>query len=428
MIQPLANCVAGLDVHKEVVVCSVLYDDDQGQIHKQTKSFKTFNSDLDQLVKWLKSFEMELVAMESTGIYWKKLYEILEEAQLKTIVVNARYMKQVPGRKTDVADSEWIAELARCGLLKASFIPPQDFRELRLLTRYRKKLTGTLSAEKNRTHKVLESLGIKLSCVVSDIDGVSARKMIDAILQRKQPEEIVSLAMGRLKTKKADLLKALRGYHLSNRNHFLLQGLQNHIQWLENKLEQIDSQIFAAMEPYDNSWKILQTLPGIDKLSAAMLLAEFGIDMSHFKNQHHFSSWAGMSPGNNESAGKKKSAKTRKGNHYIRILLCEIANSARHTNSQFKGIYQGLVIRKGHKRSIIAIGHKILEIIYVLLKKQIPYKDPQFDYEQMMVKKNAPRWIQALKKYDFLSEEIFSSDKKSGDSSEKVKIYELRNL
>ena len=273
-----------------------------------------------------------------------------------------------------------------------------------MLTRYRSKLNGVLSAEKNRLQKLLEAEGIKLSCVVSDIDGVSAAMMIEAILEGKKPEQIVELALGRLKNKKKELLEALRDYHLSDRSQFLLRGVVSHIKWIKGRLEEIDLQVVAAMKPYKEEWELLQTLPGIDIISAAMLLAEMGVDMDQFRNCNYLSSWAGMCPGNNESAGKRKSGKTRKGNKHIRRVLCEIANGAVKTNSQFKGLYQGLVIRRGRKRAIFAIGHKILKIAYALIKNKVPYKDPEIDYEAMLVKKNAPRWIKALTKYGYLSE------------------------
>jgi transposase len=403
MIEPIAKCVAGLDIHKAIVVCTVLREDSEGQLVKKTRKYKTFRNDLRQLALWLRESEIEVAVMESTGIYWKQTYEIIEDTGLKAYVVNARHIKNVPGRKTDVMDSEWLAELARCGLLRPSFIPPRDFRELRLLTRYRKKLTGVLSAERNRLHKLLEASGIKLSCVVSNIDGVSAVRMIEAILEGKEPDEIADMALGRLKKKKKELLRALEDYRLSDRSQFLLKGVLSHIRWIEARLKEIDSQVFAAMKPYQEEWMILQTLPGIDRISAAMLLAEIGVDMGQFKNADHLSSWAGMCPGNNESAGKRKSGKTRNGNSYIRKLLCETANAAIKTDSQFKGLYKGLVIRRGHKRAIFAVGHKILKIAYVMLKNKVPYKDPEVDYEAVLVKKNAPRWIEALKKYGYLS-------------------------
>jgi transposase len=210
MIQPIAKSVAGLDVHKKVVVCTMLNEQEDGEIVQQTREYATFRKDLVSLAEWLRDSGVELVAMESTGIYWKQVYEALEDVMLNASVVNARHVKNVPGRKTDVKDSVWLSELSRCGLLNGSFIPPRDFRQLRLLTRYRKKLTGILSAEKNRLHKLLEAFGIKLSCVVSNIDGVSSNRMLKGILEGLDPEEIAELAVGRLRNKKPAILKALK--------------------------------------------------------------------------------------------------------------------------------------------------------------------------------------------------------------------------
>jgi len=405
MIQAIAKCVAGLDVHKKNVVCTLLSEQKNGEVVAQTREFSTFRRDLIDLAEWLKDSAVELVAMESTGIYWKQVYEAIEDVMLNASVVNARHVKNVPGRKTDVKDSLWLSELTRCGLLNSSFVPPRDFRQLRLLTRYRKKLSGILKAEKNRLHKLLEAFGIKLSCVVSKIDGVSSNRMLKGILEDLDPEEIADMAVGRLRKKKPELLKALEGYRLSDRDRFLLSILLSHIKWIEEQLVKIDEQIVSAMKPYKKQWELLQTLPGVDQISAAMILSEIGVDMGDFKTSGNICSWAGMCPGNNESAGKRKSGKTRKGNNYIRTILCETANAAIKTKSQFKGMYQGLVIRRGHKRAIVAVGHKMLKIIYSMLKTGEAYKDPEIDYEKMMVKKNAPRWIKALKKYGYVNKE-----------------------
>lgn len=368
-----------------------------------TREFSTFCDDLQKLAKWLYESEIELAVMESTGVYWKCVYAEIEELGVPCYVVNARHVKNVPGRKTDVLDSEWLAELARCGLLRPSFVPPKDFREIRLLTRYRKKLTGMQSSEKNRLHKVLESGGIKLGAVVSDIDGVSAREMIAAIIDKTHtPEELAQLARGRLRSKEAELVRSFEG-RLTDRHHFLLKQIQQHIQWLDSAIARVDDQVAEGMSPYRQEWELLQTHPGIDRIAAAMILAEIGVSMEAFGTKERASAWAGMSPGNNESAKKRKSSRTLHGDKFIKTVLCEIANCARKTESQYKGKFQSLVIRRGHKRSIVALGHKILEVIFVMLKNKVPYKDPGIDYDQLLVSRNAPRWIQALKKYGYLT-------------------------
>lgn len=309
MIAPIKRCVAGLDVHKKRVMCTILQEEEGGALKKSTHEFSTFRDELKRLAKLLYESEVELAVMESTGIYWKCVYEEIEDRGIVSYVVNACHIKNVPGRKTDVLDSEWLAELARCGLLRPSFIPAKDFREIRMLTRYRKKLTGVMGAEKNRLHKVLESAGIKLGAVVSDIDGVSAREMITAIIKKTHTnEEIVKMARGRLKSKERDLMRSLDG-RLSDRHLFLLERIQSHIKWLEEQVITIDSQVEKAMIPYKEEWQLLQTIPGVDKITAAMLLSEIGVDMSPFGNKDRLSSWAGICPGNNETANKKKGVK-----------------------------------------------------------------------------------------------------------------------
>lgn len=306
MIEAIARSVAGLDVHRATVVCTILREDKNGELKKETREYPTYRRELQKLSKWIKGSEVELAVMESTGIYWRAIYDAIEDEGIKVFVVNAHHVKKVPGRKTDVQDSEWLAELARCGLLKASFIPPKDLRELRLLTRYRRKLSGNLAGEKNRLHKVLDECGIKLGCVVSDINGVSAKRMIEALIKGVYlPDEIAKLATKRLRTKEADLRMALDG-RISDRHRFVLQRIMGHIEWLEKQIEEIDCQVVEAMKPYMKEWHLLQTIPGIDEISAAMLLAEIGVDMIRFGSKERLSSWAGMCPGNNESAGKKR--------------------------------------------------------------------------------------------------------------------------
>ena len=404
MLETIVKRVAGLDVHKMVIVATVLLTQEDGEIRKETREFRTFRKHRRQLVRWLNRFGIELVVMESTGIFWKSIFETLETAGIKTCVVNARHVKNVPGRKTDVMDSEWLATLARAGLLKPSFIPPKDLRELRLIGRHRMKLHSMLAGEKNRLHKILDDAGIRLSGVVSDINGVSAKEMVTGLIENKPVDELVLCARGRLKAKAEELRDSL-SESISERHKFLLQRIQNHIQHLEQEIREMDDYLFAAMTPYQEQWSIMQTLPGVDKFSAAMLIIEIGTDMEQFGNSGQLASWAGMCPGNNESAGKRKSGRARKGNRSGRRILCEVANAARKTNSQFKGKYQGLVIRRGHKRAIIAVGHKILRVIYSMLKNNQPYWDPEIDYEALTVKRNAPRWLRALKKYGYLSAE-----------------------
>ncbi|MGO9311244.1 MAG: IS110 family transposase [Syntrophobacteraceae bacterium] len=397
-MEAMINNCAGLDVHRRQVVCTLIQD-----TKRTTREYPTFSRELKELARWLQREQVGLAVMESTGIYWKAVFACLEAAGIEGRVVNARHVKQVPGRKTDVCDSEWLAELAQFGLLRPSFIPPRDLRELRLLTRYRRKLSGILAGEKNRLHKVLDDAGIRLGSVVSDIDGVSARAMVEALIEGgSTPEQIAEKALGRLQKKKDALELALEG-EISDRHRLVLQKMLGHVKWLRRQIAVIDGQIVAAMKPYQEEWKLLQTIPGLDVVSAAMLIAETGVDMSRFGSKDRLCSWAGICPGNNESAGKRKSGRTRKANPYVRSLLCEIANSARKTQSQFQGLYKGLVIRRGHKRAVVAVGHRILQIVYIILSRKEPYRDPEIDYEALVVHRNAPRWLKALQKYGYLT-------------------------
>ena len=403
MLEPIVKRCAGLDVHKMVVVATVLVEQPDGQVSQQTRSFGTFRSDRDALCGWLGEAGVELAVMESTGNYWKSIYAALETASIETYVVNARAVKQVPGRKTDVNDSQWLAALARCGLLKPSFIAPMDLQQLRLIGRHRLKLKGIAAGEKNRLHKVLDDAGIRLGGVVSDIHGASAQAMIEGLIRGKPPQQLVQQARGRLQAKRDQLLQAL-DEPLSERHRLLLQEIRDHLGFLEPQMQRLEEQLLAGMAPYQRYWQLLQTIPGIDAIGAAMLIAEIGVEMERFGSAERLASWAGICPGNHESAGKRKTTRIRQGNRVLRQLLCEVANAACKTHSQFRSKYQALVIRRGHKRSIIAIGHKLLRVVYTVLKEQQPYRDPEIDYEALVVAKNAPRWLKALKKYGYLAE------------------------
>ncbi len=394
--------VAGIDVHRMKHVVTVLIEDENGQTIKHQHEFGGFKRDLKALAIWLREWRVERVILESTGIYWKSVYAHLENAGIPAWVVNAHYVKQVPGRKTDVADSEWLAQLGRYGLVRASFIPPQDLRELRLISRYRKKLIGTLSAEKNRMHKLLDDAGIKLGGLVADINGKAAQAIINGLIEGIPINEPVKLS-GRLRAPKEDILASLDG-DLSARHTMLLRELRSHIGELETHLDKLDAYLTEAMKPYTWAFELLQTIPGIDAMAAAAILIEIGDDMSHFGSAARLASWSALCPGNNESAGKRKSGKTRKGNILLRALLCEAANAARCTLSVFRAKYQGLVVRRGHKKAIVALAHKLIRTIYFMLTRRQAYHDSGIDYAAANVAKNAPRWLKALKRFGYWPE------------------------
>ena len=392
--------VAGIDVHRMTHVVTILIPREDGTVASETRTFGAFKRDKRALVRWLQEHRIELVAMESTGIYWKSVFAHLEAAGIPALVVNAFHVKNVPGRKTDVSDSHWLAQLARFGLLRGSFIPPKDLRELRLVSRYRRKVAAMLAAETNRLHKLLDDAGIKLGGVVSDINGVCATKMVAGLIAGAAPEELAVLGRGKLKAATEVLAAAMDG-ELSSRHRLVLDAVADHVRYLEARLAELDRYLFAAMEPYSWAWQLLQTIPGIDEIAATMILIEIGVELQTFGSAARLASWAGLCPGNNESAGKRKSGKTRHGNPIIRYILCEAANAARRTKTVFGAKYDSLVIRRGHKKTIIALAHKLIRTIYVVLTRRMPYRDHTVDYEAASVAKNAPRWIRALKKYGY---------------------------
>lgn len=393
--------VIGLDVHQaQITACAILEAAD-GTIQVERRQFGAFKRDRRALAAWALSLAPDLVVMESTGIYWKSPYAALEAVGLRAWVVNARHVRQVPGRKTDVGDAQWLAMLARAGLLRHSFVPPAQLRELRLIARQRQKLVGVLASEKNRLHKLLTDAGVRLGVVVSDVHGQSARAMVKALIAGAAPGEVLTHASRRLKATREELFDALHG-ELTASHVFVLDELMAHVEDLEARIARFDARLLEGLTDEHNALALLQTLPGVDRIGAAMLLVEIGTDMGVFGHADRLASWAGVCPGNHESAGKRKSGRARKGNPYVRRLLCEFAHAARRTPCVFKSKFDGLVVRRGHKRSIIALAHKLLRTIFFMLSRSQPYRDTAVDYQALSVKRNAPRWIKALTQYGFI--------------------------
>lgn len=341
--------------------------------------------------------------MESTGTYWKSPYAALEKVGIHAEVVNARHAKNVPGRKTDIADARWLATLARAGLVRGSFIPPAQMRQLRLVSRQRQKLVGQCSAEKNRLHKVLTDAGIRLSVVVSDIHGQAARAMIKALLGELPLHEVLD-RKGRLRASREELLEALSTDDLSETHRFVAAEILEHIEQLEQRIARMDRYLLDALKAHGPLLDLLETIPGIDRPGAAMLLVEIGEDMAVFGSAERIASWVGICPGNNESAGKRKSGRIRRGNPWVRRLLCEFAQAAARTRCGLKAKFESLKIRKGHNKAIVALAHKLLRIIYAMLRDGAPYKDSTIDYEALVVARNAPRWLKMLRKHGFLAQ------------------------
>ena len=394
--------VIGLDVHQAQITACALIEEADGSARIEQRQFGAFKRDRRELATWAAALSPDEVVMESTGIYWKSPYAALEAVGIRAKVVNARHVKNVPGRKTDVGDAHWLATLARAGLLRGSFVPPAKLRELRLIARQRQKLVGQLASEKNRLHKVLTDSGVRLGVVVSDLHGQSARAMVKAIIAGQPPHEVLKLASRRLKASREELFDALQG-DLTASHRFVLDELMRHIEEIEARIARFDRRLLGELESERNTLALLQTLPGVDLIGAAMLLVEIGTDMDVFGTADRLASWVGICPGNNESAGKRKSGHLRKGNLYVRRLLCEFAHAASRTNSVFKSKFQSLIIRRGHKRSIVAIGHKILRTIFFMLKRREHYRDSATNYEALSVQRNAPRWIKALTKFGFIA-------------------------
>ena len=371
---------AGLDVHKKMVVATVLVSDEHGQLPKETRSFETMTASLLALSDWLTSYEVTHVAMESTGEYWKPIYNILEE-NFEVLLVNAQHIKAVPGRKTDVKDSEWIAELLRYGLLRASFVPPKGQRELRELTRFRTTFVKERATLINRLQKALEGANIKLASVVTNIEGNSGRAIIEAIIEGKStPEAMADLAKGRLRAKRDALEQALVG-RVQAHHRFILQELLCQIDSLDETIKRFDAEIQDYCRPFEAAIERLDTIPGVARETAEVIVSEIGIDMSRFPTANHLASWAGVAPGNHESAGKRLSGRTTKGNQALVTALTQAAWAASHTkNTYLSAQYRRLASRRGRKKALVAVAHSILIIAYHLIKDQKIYQDLGSNY------------------------------------------------
>jgi transposase len=402
-LTPMHKRVIALDVHQAKITACAVVEQDDGRVEVTKRDFGAFKRDRRALAQWALEIKPEVVVMESTGVYWKSPFAALEAVGIIAWVVNARHVKAVPGRKTDMADAQWLATLARAGLLRASIIPPIDFRQLRLVARQRQKLVGMCSAEKNRLHKVLVDAGIRINVVVSDIHGASARAMIKALIKGQAMHEVLD-QKGRLRVSREDLLEALSTEQFSAVHRFVAEEIMLHIEQIEQRINRMDQYLLDGLRAWQPQLNLLQTIPGIDIQGAAMLLVEIGADMTVFGSAERLASWVGICPGNNESAGKRKSGRIRRGNAWVRRLLCEFAQAAARTRCALKAKFDSLAIRKGHKKSVVALAHKMLRTIYAMLASGTHYQDKSVDYEALSVARNAPRWIKMLRKHGFMAE------------------------
>ena len=371
---------AGLDVHQKTVVACALLGKAGSEPEMEKRTWGTTTSQLLEMADWLRARGVTHVAMESTGTYWKPVWAVLE-GQFDLTLCNAAHVRQVPGRKTDQKDAEWIADLLRHGLLRKSFVPPQPQQDLREWTRYRAQVSADRSAVGNRIRKLLEGANIKLGSVASDVLGVSGRRMLEAMIQGEtDAEKLADLGLGQLKHKRAALVEALRGRVREHHRRMLRLELA---QWkfLNALVAELEEAIEDALRPFAEAAELVKTIPGFSEVSAAAAVAEIGAGMEQFADAGHLASWAGLCPGNNESAGKHYSGKTRGGNIWLKRILCQVAWAAAHTrNTYFAALFRRMAAKRGKKRAILAVAHSILVTSYVMLKNRQSYQDLGSDY------------------------------------------------
>ncbi len=376
-MQVVHEVCCGLDVHKKSVTACVLWASGR---RKQIRAFGTFTRELLELGDWLRACGVTHVAMESTGVYWKPVWNLLE-GQFEVLLVNAQHIKAVPGRKTDQKDSEWIADLLQHGLLRASFVPPTPIRELRDLTRYRASLAQEINRIANRIQKVLEDANIKLASVATDTLGASGRAMLEAIIHGEQDSQrLAEMSRGLLRNKIPELRQALEG-RVTAHHRFLLRELLDHLYFVESKMQRIEQEVAERLGPFQSEVARLCTIPGVDRVTAWGLLAEIGLNMKQFPDAQHLASWAGLCPGSHESAGKRKSGKIRKGSLWLRRCLCQGAWAvSTKKNNYLSALYRRLAARRGTKRATIAVAHNLLVIAYYILRDGTSYRDLGPDY------------------------------------------------
>jgi transposase len=401
-MEQLLERVAGLDVHKKTIAVCVRVPGPAGARGQHVRTFGTTAAELVTLRDWLEAHQVTHVALESTGVYWKAVYYVLEEA-LTCLLVNAAHVQKVPGRKTDVQDCVWLAQLLEHGLLRGSFVPPPPLRELRDLTRYRKVLIQERTREANRLHKVLEDAGIKLAAVATDILGVSGRAMLQALVSgTTDPEVLAELARGTLRKKLPALRHALAGRFRAHHAFMVSQHL-SHLDYLDEAIGTLSAQIAEALAPFAPELARLDTIPGVARRTAEVLVAEIGLDMRQFPTAQHLASWAGLCPGQNESAGKHRAARTRPGNKWLRVALIEAASMACRTrHTAFAARYHRIARHRGHKKAVVAVAHAMLVTAYHLLARGVDYQEPGSDYfDRHQAERATRRAVRALERQGY---------------------------
>jgi transposase len=411
VMDAIYQSVGGLDVHQATVVACRRRLIGKGQVELEVKVFKTTSADLRELRAWLLEWQVTHVAMESTGVYWVPVWNVLE-GHFKLVLENAQHLKKVPGRKDDVSDAEWIAQCEQCGLLRGSFVPPSEVRQWRHLTRQRVKLTDQRTSVINRIHAVLEQGNIKLSNVASDIVGVSGRAMIRAMSQgESDPAKLAALSRGRLKADFAQLVEALDG-QLNDNQRWLLRHLLSQVESLENEIAAYSERIKEQMLPYQKQLERLDTIGGVGRLSAENLLAEIGPDMSPFLTDDNLVSWGALCPGKEKSGGKNRSSRTPKGNAWLKRALTEAAWAATlKRKSYLAALYHRLAPRRGKKRAVIALARTILQSAWHILKEDIDYKELGGDYFDHLNEEKTAGWL--VKRLERLGYEVELKSKKA---------------
>ena len=396
---------AGLDVHKMCITAAVrLCEAGGGPARTAVREFSALPDGLRAMTDWLRGHGVTAAAMEGTGVYWKAPFEALEEAGIHADLLHAQHVRQIRGKKTDTNDSLWLARICQFGLALPSYVPPRLFRQLRQLTRYRRRVVAERSRARNRVHKTLDHDGLRLGGILSDIFGVNGRRVLDGLVAERSPRCILAGLTGHVQAKLAPLAQALAAT-LDPLALFRLQMQVEAVDRADAALAALDTRIRTALADYQRPLRLLQTIPGIDLGSACTILVEIGPDLGAFREARHLGSWAGVAPGNNTSAGKRRSGRARAGNPTLRATLAECAHAAaRTTGSQFHGYHRALAARLGYKRAILATAHKLLRVIHAVLRDDRPYIDPGIDYERLVVARNAPRWIRMLAQHGFLEQ------------------------
>ena len=388
----------GMDVHRDTVVACVLTGPPEARTKKEIRTYGTTTTELEQLRDWLRQVGCTHVGMESTGVYWVPVYTVLE-GHFELIVGNAAHMKNVPGRKTDVKDAQWIAELVRYGLIRNSFVPPKWQRGLRDLTRYRRKLVEAQASERNRLQRLLQTCNVKLGSVATDVFGKSGRDMLRALIQGEEAaEQMAQLARGRLRKKLDALVLALRG-NVEAHHRFMLEMQLDRVEDIEANIAVVDRKIDEVIQPHREVFERLMTIPGVDRVVAETVIAELGVDMNVFPTVAHAAAWTGVCPGNHESAGKRMGQRKRRGNVHLATALIQAAFAAsRAKNTYLKARFWKIAGRAGKKRAAVAVAHSILKAVYQMLKASVDYKDLGADYLDRFLNRRAEqRLVQRLR-------------------------------